>query len=141
MKQGIPKTAAAARKEKLAKDTLLVKKAMELGFETRSQICEKTGLKMYELANILKGNEELYAEYCIRRKTLVDVANDNISDIVHDKEHPKHYEASKFIATKYRGDLDTILEPADASEIEIELGGASTASPCIVKFKTKNKED
>lgn len=85
-------------KKKLLRDRgLLVRAALDQGKTTRSEICEACEFKLNDLVNLFAEDRELFAEYKIRRKTIVDQAADNIHAIVNDKTHPKHYDASKYI--------------------------------------------
>ena len=118
----------------------LVDGAMEDGYTTRHDIAEATGLKLWDISNLFTKNRDLYAKFCIRRKTIKDRAADNIQKIIEDPSHPQHFQASKFILTTYKSDLDEILESQDAeSIIEIE-GGDSGASPMIIRFGKKKTE-
>ena len=75
----------------------LVRAALESGHISRKDICSATGLKLHELANLFTLDRKVYGEYVVRRKTISDIASDNILDIVNDASHPQHFSASKYI--------------------------------------------
>lgn len=113
--------------------SLLVKDAIENGHLTRSQICKATGLTMMQLRNLFDANRELFAKYSNAKRLIVDQASDNLHSIVNNPKHPKHFEATKFVLTNYKSEMDDILESQDSNEIQVE-GGNSTASRVVIKF-------
>lgn len=115
----------------------LVRAALENGYITRKDICKATGLQMHELANLFTQDREVYGEYVVRRKTIADIASDNILDIVNDPTHPQHFQASKYILSTYKSDLDEVLDSQDESEMSINVGGDSKASPINITFGKK----
>lgn len=119
----------------------LVRAALEAGKISRKDICKATGLQMHELANLFTNDRKIYGEYVVRRKTISDIASDNILDIVNDPEHPQHFAASKYILSTYKSDLDEVLESQDESEIAVTLGGESKASPITIKFGKKSDSE
>ena len=127
------------RKEKklLKTRAALVRAALEAGQISRKDICNATGLQMHELANLFTQDREVYGEYVVRRKTISDIASDNILDIVNDPTHPQHFAASKYILTTYKSDLDDVLESQTESEMNINVGGESGASPINITFGKK----
>lgn len=127
--------------EKKMKDTILrIEAALDKGLSTRTDIAKAAGIKISQLAQIFNKNRELYAKYCVVRKTIVDLASDNIMDIVADKEHPKNYDASKWVVTNYKSDLDSTLESKDGEGLDIEVEGGSKKRPVVIRFGKKNKE-
>ena len=92
---------------------------------------------MHELANLFTQDREVYGEYVVRRKTILDIASDNILDIVNDPTHPQHFQASKYILSTYKSDLDDVLESQTESEMNINVGGESGASPINITFGKK----
>lgn len=134
----------AKRQELLETHAALVKKALENDLTTRSAISQATGLKLWQISDLFKENKEIYAEYTVRRRTLVDTAADNIHDIVMDKDHPQHFSASKYVLSKYKSDLDSILEASEEAGISLEIGGGaggreSTANPIKISFKGRKE--
>lgn len=132
-------------KKKLLRDRgLLVRAALDQGKTTRSEICEACEFKLNDLVNLFAEDRELFAEYKIRRKTIVDQAADNIHAIVNDKTHPKHYDASKYILQNYKSDLDEILESQDDEMLEIsnvpQIGDGDKVSPVRIVFTKKNRD-
>lgn len=120
----------------------LVEAAIGAGLSTRKEIAEVANMKLHELSNLFSVEKELYAKYCVLRKMIVDMASDNIFDIVADKQHPKNYDASKYVVTNYKSDLDSTLESKD-EDIDVQIGGsgASGASPITIRFGKKKKEE
>jgi hypothetical protein len=58
-----------------------------------------------------------------------------------DPKHPKNYDASKYIATNYKSDIDSSLESKDEDSIEVEVGGTENSRPVVIRFGKKNKEE
>ena len=127
------------RKEKKLQKTraALVRAALDAGQISRKDICKATGLQMHELANLFTQDREIYGHYVVRRKTISDIASDNILDIVNDPSHPQHFQASKYILSTYKSDLDDVLESQQESEMNINVGGESGASPINITFGKK----
>lgn len=122
-------------KEKLLKDrAALVRAAMnEANKFTRKDICESSGLTMVQLKNLFQENRELYAEYVVIRKTITDIASDNIFAIINDPTHPQHFQASKYVLQNYKSDLDETLESAD-SILSIETSNKGSKNPVKIVF-------
>ena len=135
----------SAREEgRLLKDrTLKVRAAMNQGLSTRKDICAAAEITMPMLANLFTKDRELFAEFCVLRKTIVDQASDNIAAIVADEQHPKNYEASKYVLANYKSDLDESMESKldDDVEFNISQGGASGASPINITFGKKKPSE
>jgi len=124
--------------------TLLVEAALEAELTTKEDICKATEITRLQLNELFRKNGELYAKYCVLRKLLVETASDNISAIVSDRGHPKNYDASKWVVTNYKSDLDSVLEVKDDSadiEVDVNGSGRSGASPITIRFGKKKKED
>ena len=115
--------------------------ALEAGHITSKDICNATGLKMHELANLFTKDREVYGEYVVRRKTISDIASDNILDIVNDPTHPHHFQASKYILSTYKSDLDDVLESQDESEMSIQMGKSNAKSPITITFGSKKEDE
>ena len=120
---------------------LLIDKAMDEGFLTKTDIAKATGLKIWDVVNTFTRDRELYAKFCIRRRTLVDTAADNIQAIVNDKDHPQNYQASKFVVSTYKSDLDEILESKDIDDISVLVEGGESSSPVTIVFGKKKQEE
>lgn len=140
MAQALQKTKERKLSEKMAKSVTLVRAAMRLGFSTKSDLAQTSGMKIWELNEVFQSDKDLYAEFCIMRKTLVDVAADNLQDILFNKEHPQNFQATKYVLEKYKSDLDSNLEAKDATEIGLSIGGAGSPSPVRITFGTKKVE-
>lgn len=127
------------KEEKLLKSRAeFVRAALDAGHITRKDICKATGLQLHELANLFTADRKVYAEYVVRRKTISDIASDNILDIVNDPTHPQHFAASKYILSTYKSDLDDVLESQSGEEISVQVGESS--SPISITFGSKTKE-
>ena len=144
MAKVVAKQAAQLRKERMAKWSLLVETAIDLGQTTKTELAESAGIKLWELADLFKFNPVLYAKYCIRRRTLVDTASDNLEMILKDPTHPQHFQASKYVLEKYKSDLDTNLEAKEDSKqggVNVLIGGAGKkASPVRITFSDNKKK-
>ena len=78
----------------------------------------------------------------MRRKTISDIASDNILDIVNDASHPQHFAASKYILSTYKSDLDEVLEDKSGEDISVLVGDNAKGSPITINFgKPRQKED
>jgi hypothetical protein len=135
------KRKAAEHKKWMADCRELILVALEKGFTTKGKISKSTGLKITELNNIFKEDRELWAEYTMYRRTLVDLAADNIADIIGDPTHKDHYQASKYVLATYKSDLDqTLEEKGDADNVTFE-GSGKRSTRVTIKFKSKQKEE
>jgi len=122
--------------EKLLKErAALVRAAMKLGLTTRKDISKASGLTMVELKNLLQVDRELFAEYKVLRRTITDIASDNIFDIVNDPTHPQHFQASKYVLANYKNDLDDTLDATDGGGLHIETSGKK--NPVKIVFSSK----
>lgn len=133
---GMKKLSAREKREKDETNTALIYAALNNDMTTRSGINKATGVKLHEINNLFLADKDLYAEYVVRRRTIADTAADNIVAIVNDKLHPHHFAASKYIAAKYRTDLDVILTPVE-EELIPEMGGSKVSPVKIVFGKVK----
>ena len=115
----------------------LVRSALEMGHISRQDICRATGLKLHELANLFTQDRKVYGEYVVRRKTIADIASDNILEIVNNPEHPQHFQASKYILSTYKSELDEVLESQNADDVSINIGGESKTMPFTINFGKK----
>ena len=129
-----------SRKELKLKEarTKLVEAALSAGHYTRKAICKATALKIGDLNNLFAVNRDLYAKYAVMRKSLANLAADNVQEILNDPNHPQHFQASKFILQNFKSDLDDELE-ASGGGMEIEIPSTlplseSTTSPVVIRF-------
>ena len=98
-------------------------------------------LASHELTTFFENNQKMYRLYAQRRRELVDTAADNIQDIVEDKSHPSHYNASKYVLEHYKTDLDNILEQKGGDDVGTMKVSSDTGSGVIIEFsKPKPKE-
>ena len=112
----------------------LIEMALSDDCTTKKAICKYTKFKLATINAIFRNDKELYAKYCIARRTLVDLAADNVAEIVADQKHPKNYNASIYVLQNYTSDLDDALESKKlAGDIELEISangtGKSNANP------------
>jgi hypothetical protein len=96
-------------------------------------------MRLWELNEVFAADTDLYSEFCIMRKTLVDVAADNLQDILHNREHPQNFQATKYVLEKYKSDLDSNLEAKDPGELGLTIGDGSP-SPVRITFGAKKVE-
>ena len=142
MGKALKKLPAIQKEQRIIKITALVYAALDNGYTTRAKLVEATGLKAWEITELLKNDIKLNAVYTIRRRELVNMAADNIVDIVSDKDHPNNYAASKYVLQTYKSDLDTNLESHDSQEMEIGVGNSEGVNPIRITFgRRKEVED
>ena len=127
-------------KKKLQNYVDLVRVALSKGKMLKKDICEATGLTIPTLNNVFRDDRELYAEYVVLRKTIMDIASDNLVAIVNDPTHPHHFQASKEMLKNFKSDFDSELESSgDILKIE-SPGGKSKTAVKIVFSSTNSKE-
>lgn len=128
------------KKSILEDKKLRIREAIKQGIVLRRDLCKVTDIKLHDLRNIFTKDRELYAEFCVARKTIEGLASDNIYKIVEDETHPKNYDASKFIIQNFKTDMDDILESKDGESLDISLGNSSGG--ITLKFgNQKEKEE
>lgn len=116
--------------------------ALELGFTSRSEICKAANITLYDLSNLFKADRDLFAEYSVRKRTLVDQATDNIQAIVEDKDHPQHYQASKYVLDNFKSEFDEVLESKEGTELQVELGEESNSGKRVrIVFGNTDKSE
>ncbi len=109
------------------------------GFTSRRDIAKSVGITSFDLTEFFEENPKMYKLYASRRRELRDIALDNITDIVEDKQHPKHYDASKYIVQNYQTDLDVILEGKDDDPVGGLTVEANSGGGVLIQF-TKKEE-
>lgn len=129
-----------AEQTKLMQDrAALVRAALETGkFLTKSDISKATGLNLVQLKNLFQQDRNLYAEYVVIRRTITDIAADNIVAIINNPQHPQHFPASKYILQNFKSDFDETLDGAE-NVLSIEAGG-KTKDPVKIVFSTGKKD-
>ena len=119
-----------------------VSAAIEAGYIQRRDLAHAADVKLHDLNNIFTKERELYASYCVRRKTIKDLAADNIYAVVEDRSHPKNYEASKWVAEKFKTDLDDSLESKSDDNLGVSVSNEGSESGRItIRFGKKTSED
>lgn len=143
MGKQIAKSKAREIREKLAKRSALINAALEEGITTKTGLAKATDLKVFEINDVFTADRDLYNKFCIRRRTLVDTAADNLEDILKDPNHPQNFQASKFVLQTYKSDLDENLEAKTAEEIAVEVRTESKGVPVSIIFSntSKNKSE
>ena len=141
MAKAMRRTAKREAEEKVKRLTLLVKTALDDGNTTKRSIANVCEIKEWELNDFFKAVPEIYALYVVRRKSLVDKAADNIEEIVNDKEHPQHFQASKYVLQNYKSDLDIVLESQDEEKIEVEVPVDGKSEPILIRFGQPSKKN
>ncbi len=129
---------AIARRNKVAK--VKFEEAISDGYTSRRDVSKAMGMTSFELSNFFEDNPKSYKVYTQRRRELVDIAADNVQDIVEDKTHPKHYEASKYVLQNYKSDLDNILDKNDGESLSIGTGDGEN-NGIIIKFGKGPKDE
>lgn len=131
------------REAKEAREKLIreIREAMKLGLLTRKEIAKSVGIKETQLSQIFHKEKELYAKFCVMRRSIVDIATDNLFDVVRDRKHPKNTDISKWVVQNYKSDLDDSLEEKEGEGFEVEVGeGGSKKRPTVIRFGYKNKK-
>lgn len=129
----IPKTKEKKQSEKVIADALLINAALDENISTKTGISEATGLAIYHINNIFARDKKLYTRFKIIRGTLADKAADNLQTILEDKQHPSHFQATKYILSTYKTDLDESMVEKKDSEIGVEVG-KSGKNPIKITF-------
>lgn len=140
MAKALNKTKERKHNEKYTKLAELARTSMKLGKTTRKDICEALNIHLWELAELFLYDKELQREFTVIRRTLVDVAADNLQTILEDPNHPQNFQATKYVLQTYKSDLDTTLEAKDKDEVELSVSGQSGVNPIRITFGTKKLE-
>ena len=111
------------------------------GHTSRRDICKSMGISSFDLTEFFEENPKSYKLYSSRRREQVDVAADNLQDIVEDKTHPQHFQASKYVLDHYKTDLDNILEIKDGDDVGSSSVSVDTGSGVIIKFTTEKEKE
>jgi len=137
----IPKEKEQEKIEKIEDQTRMVKAAMEMGFTTKKDICKSANIEMWELNGLFKEDKDLHAMFNVRRRSLVDMAADNMTSIVKDPDHPNNFAATKYVLQKYKSDLDEVLESHEVNPLEIDVpSGNGSTKPVIIRFGKPDKK-
>lgn len=118
----------------------LIKAALEAGAISYVDISNATGLTVNNVNALLNprhGNTELRGLYLKNLMSLKTVATQNLITAISDPAHPKHWEATKTFLSKYRTELDEVLDKT-TDEIIITPSVNSVASMEIT-FAHQNK--
>ena len=136
----LKKTKERKKEEKQEKQRQLVLAAMRFGLTTKKDICTSAEMALWELNELFQADKDLYNDFCIRRRTLADVAADNLETILRDKNHPQNFQATKYVLEKYKTDIDAQLESKDSDEIDVEVPSGGS-SPIRITFGTKKRDE
>ena len=118
---------------------VLFQEAIADGYTSRRDIAKAVGITSFDLTEFFEENPKMYKLYASRRRELRDIALANITDIVEDKAHPKHYDASKYIVQNYQTDLDVILDSKDGDDVGSSVS-VDAGSGVVIKFTTGKEE-
>lgn len=116
----------------------LVKMTLEINpnITTLRQISDTTGAATHEIDRVFQMCPELKAEFSVRRRSLANLAVDNIHEIVNNFNHPQNFQASKFIVQTYKNDLDEDLTPKISTEVGFGIENGQI-SPVKITFSVK----
>ena len=128
------------RKALLEDKKLRIREAIKQGIVLNRDLANVAGIKMHDLKNIFTNDRTLYAEFCVAKKTIENLAADNIYKIVEDETHPKNYDASKFIIQNFKTEMDDILDGKNGEMLDIEIGGNSDGGGITLKFGNSKDE-
>lgn len=140
MAKPLEKSKARKTQEKQDKQRELVKAALRMGLTTKNDICKASAMALWELNELFQADKDLYNDFCVRRRTLSDVAADNLENILRDPVHPQNFQATKYVLEKYKTDIDVQLEAKNADDVDVEVSG-SCGSPIRITFGTKKEKD
>jgi len=116
--------------------------AIEEGALSYTKIRTVTKLSIQQIQNLFKHFPDLHEKYRRAVAQIRLIASGNIIDAICDPTNPKHYEASKWFATHYKGQLDEEFEKQDdaveSTGISIEEEGESKRKINIT-FSPQNK--
>jgi len=138
----IEKTTVAMTKKRIKKNISLINAAMNEGLTTKEEISKAAEIKLWEVSEAFREDGELLAKFKVRRRTLVDMAADNIQVILKDKDHPNHFAASKYVLQTYKSDLDDSMDnkkEEGGDGFSIKVGKKSKGSPVKITFSKDNK--
>lgn len=138
-KHPILKTREWVLTERQEEVRLLVEKTLEINptITTLRQISVTTGASIHEIDKVFQMCPELKAEFTVRRRSLANLAADNIHEIVNNFNHPQNFQASKFIVQTYKSDLDEDLVPKLNTELDFDIKNGQI-SPVKITFSTKS---
>lgn len=126
------------KQTELDKKVYKIELALDQGATTKKRIGEHTKFKLATINEVFKQDKNLYRKFCEIRKTIVDLAADNVMDIVADQDHPKCAEMSKWVLNHYKSDLDETLDAKDSEDVEVEIGeGGRGNRPTVIRFGKK----
>tara|TARA_R110000737_G_scaffold123110_2_gene155151 strand:+ start:6804 stop:7256 length:453 start_codon:yes stop_codon:yes gene_type:complete len=108
---------------------------------SRRDIAKAIGISSFDLTEFFEENPKMYKIYTSRRRELRDIALDNITDIVEDKTHKNHYDASKYIVQNYQTDLDIILDSKDGDDVSSPSVSVDTGGGVLIKFTSDKKTE
>lgn len=136
----LKKKPVARNKDRIARErreavSLLIDAALDRGLTTKQDIAEGCNIKLWEVSDAFKYNRELYAKFCVCRKTIVDMAADNLQKILQSPHHPQHFAATKYILQTYKSDLDENLENKSDKEVSVTVPTESNRRPVVISFK------
>lgn len=134
------KNPSRKKKRELENRAKLVTAALDQGYTSRKEICKAANITLFDLSNLFKADRDVFAAYQVRKRTLIDVATDNIQSIVEDPNHPQHYQASKYVLDNFKSEFDEVFETKESGEIVINPGEeGSTGSPVTIVFGKKTE--
>lgn len=123
------------KKRVLLEDSYDVRDSVKEGASTYREIAKVTGLTNQRILQVFESYPKVYDNYKRLRMVMVDLATDNIYEIVKDNLHPKNYDASKYILQKYKSDLDNIFERSDNVEKPLVEGPKSNKQKVHLVFE------
>jgi len=106
--------------------------AIDEGHITKKDIANSMDISISELISFFDKFPEQKKQYANKLSNIADIASDNLAQIVLDQDHPKNYDASKFVMNHYKNEMDEILEAKSMGEIKIEEGDGNAMGAVIV---------
>lgn len=118
-----------------------VRVLMDRGIFNRSKICRALGWKPHALKSLFTIDRDFFAEFKLNRSSIMENATDNLRDVVEDFDHPKNYDASKFMVTNFKSEFDEELESKTEDDISISSGAGMDSGITIVFGKPKGDKE
>lgn len=122
-----------------------VRLALEKGQCTYKAIANAIGKSIPFVQKLFDKFPEIRKEYLMTKRIIANQAADNIYDIVNDPDHPKNYDASKFIISRFKSDLDESCEKHDEEGLEVAINQgeideeAENKPSVVIRFRTKGE--
>jgi len=113
----------------------MIKDGLRNGVMTKSELSKFVGIGLAAINRLFDKNKELYHEFLIAQKLVGTRAADGIINAVIDPSNKSHYNACRYIADKYKTDLDDSMEKQGESDDSMSVTGVRTAKKLVIEVK------